>query len=255
MLTIPSLQEHPRVRHGFFTRDGGVSGGLYQSLNCGFGSGDQTAHVAENRSRAMSQLNAAPDSLVTVYQIHSDQVAVVETPWRRDQAPKADGLATRQPGVTLGILTADCVPVLFAEAEAGVIGAAHAGWRGALDGVLEAVIAAMERLGAARQGIAAGIGPCIAQESYEVGPEFPAPFLQQSAENQDLFQPAERAGHFMFDLKGYVARRLTAAGIGAVDGLACDTCADEARFFSYRRACRTGEPDYGRGLSAITLET
>ncbi|MEM7226715.1 MAG: peptidoglycan editing factor PgeF [Pseudomonadota bacterium] len=254
MLRIPSLEALPRVRHGFFTRQGGVSGGLYSSLNCGFGSGDRAEHVEENRARAMAQLAAAPNSLVTVYQIHSDQVAVVESPWARDQAPKADGLATKRPGVTLGILTADCVPVLFAEPEAGVIGGAHAGWRGALDGILEAVVTAMERLGANRQSISAGIGPCIAKASYEVGPEFPDPFLAQSAENSDFFATAERSGHFMFDLEGYVARRLSAAGIGSVEAAACDTCADEARFFSYRRACKTGETDYGRGLSAITLE-
>jgi YfiH family protein len=163
-------------------------------------------------------------------------------------------MVTRERGLALGILTADCVPVLFADAEAGVVGAAHAGWKGALTGVVEATVAAMTALGADRKRIVAGIGPAISQRSYEVGPEFPAPFLEQDARNSDFFCPAKREGHFLFDLKGYVARRLAALRVSAIQSLPCDTCAEDERFFSYRRACHRKETDYGRGLSAIYLE-
>ena len=191
---------------------------------------------------------------MTVYQVHSDRAAVADAPWEREAAPRADALVTATPGLALGILTADCVPVLFADAKARVVGAAHAGWRGALGGVLESAVEAMEGLGAERRRIVAGIGPAIAQRSYEVGPEFPAPFLEQSEENRDLFYPARRKGHFLFDLKAYAARRLALLSLAAVNSLPCDTCAEEHRFFSYRRACLRGESDYGRGLSAICLE-
>ena len=254
MLTIGPLNDLPRVRHAFFTRRGGVSGGLYDSLNCGFGSGDERQNVAENRSRAMARIDMTPERLVTVYQVHSSRVRAVEQPWRPDEAPQADAMVTRTPGVALGVLTADCAPVLLADTEGGVVGAAHAGWRGAVGGVLEAVVTAMEQLGAARERIVAGIGPCIAQRSYEVGPEFPAPLLERSADNRDFFCPAARDGHFLFDLKGYAARRLAAAGVGAVKCLPCDTCGEAERFFSYRRSCLRSEGDYGRGLSAIYLE-
>ncbi len=254
MLTIGPLNELPGIRHAFFTRQGGVSEGLYSSLNCGFGSGDAAQNVASNRHRALERIEIEAERLVTVYQVHSPDVARVETPWANGEAPRADAMVTQRPQVALGILTADCAPVLLAEPKAKVVGAAHAGWRGALDGVLEATVAAMEELGADRDRIVAGIGPAIGQRSYEVGPEFPAPFLAQSADNEDFFCPAPRASHFLFDLKGYVARRLARLGLGAVQCLPCDTCAEEQRFFSYRRACRRGEPDYGRGLSAIYLE-
>jgi hypothetical protein len=163
-------------------------------------------------------------------------------------------MVTRKPGLALGILTADCVPVLLADATAGVIGAAHAGWRGALDGILDTVVAAMVELGATPGHILAGVGPAICQRSYEVGPEFPQPFLAQNDGNKDFFCPSARDGHFMFDLKGYVARRLVGVGINSVQVLPCDTCAEDTRFFSYRRSCQRGEPDYGRGLSVICLE-
>ena len=254
MLTIGPMNDLPRIRHAFFERTGGVSVGLYTSLNCGFGSGDEADRVAENRARALDKLELEPGDLVTAYQVHSNRVAVVDTPWQRDAAPKVDAMVTRTPGLALGILTADCVPVLLADAQAGVIGAAHAGWRGALDGVLDAVVGAMVDLGADAGHIIAGIGPAIGQRSYEVGPEFPTPFLAQSEANRDFFCPASRADHFMFDLKGYVARRLIGAGAKSVQVLPCDTCAEETRFFSYRRSCQRGEPDYGRGLSAIYLE-
>jgi len=254
LLTICPLNNLPGVRHAFFGRRGGVSEGLYTSLNCGYGSGDEAARVTENRSRALNAIELEPDRLVTAYQVHSRSVAHVERPWAREDAPKGDALVTKERGVALGILTADCVPVLLADGEAGVIGAAHAGWRGALNGILEAVVGAMTDLGARRERIAAGIGPAIGHRSYEVGPEFPAPFLEQDAENHDFFRAAARPGHFMFDIKGYVARQLGAARIANVRVLPCDTCAEENRFFSYRRTCQRGESDYGRGLSAIYLE-
>ena len=254
MLTIGPLNDLPRIRHAFFERTGGVSAGVYRSLNCGFGSGDKPDRVAENRARALARLELENGSLVTAYQVHSNRVAVVESPWPREAAPQVDAMVTRSPGLALGILTADCAPVLLADATAGVIGAAHAGWRGALDGVLDAAVAAMIDLGAVAERIVAGVGPAICQRSYEVGPEFPQPFLAQSEANRNFFCPAARSGHFMFDLKGYVARRLIGTGIKRVQVLPCDTCAEDQRFFSYRRSCQRGEPDYGRGLSAIYLE-
>lgn len=254
MLTVAAIKDMRGIRHGFFTREGGVSGGLYASLNCGFGSGDDPAHVAENRARALARADMPAGSLVTAYQVHSPDVAVVEQAWRRDEAPRVDAMVTRRPGITLGVLTADCGPVLLADPEARVVGAAHAGWRGALSGVLETTVAAMERLGAERTRIAAALGPCIAQQSYEVGPEFPALFLAQDPANAGFFSPSPRPGHHMFDLAGYVAHRLAALGLGQVERVANDTCAEPDRFFSYRRATLRGEKDYGRGLSAICLE-
>jgi len=254
MLTTSALNAVPGIRHVFFGRGGGTSQGLYASLNCGFGSGDDAANVARNRARAMAQIDLDERRLVTAYQVHSNRVARVERPWAPGDAPKADALVTTCPAIALGILSADCVPVLLADPAAGVVGAAHAGWRGALSGILEAVVAAMVELGAAHKGITAGIGPAISHRSYEVGPEFPAPFLAQNPGNQDFFHASPRPGHFMFYLKGYAARRLAATGIARLQILPCDTCAEEGRFFSYRRACQRGESDYGRGLSAIYLE-
>jgi purine-nucleoside/S-methyl-5'-thioadenosine phosphorylase / adenosine deaminase len=255
MLTSDSLAALPGVRHGFFTREGGVSEGLYASLNCGLGSGDDPDCVAENRARAVARLGLPADRLATAYQVHSNRAALAETPWPADERPRVDALVTRTAGLALGILTADCVPVLFADRDAGVVAAAHAGWRGALDGILEATLAAMQRLGAGAASTLAAVGPAIEQPSYEVGPEFPAPFLAQDPANRDFFQTAPRAGHFLFDLKGYVTRRLAQAGVGRVESLAADTCAEPDRFFSYRRACLKGEPNYGRLLSAISLES
>ena len=243
------------IRHGFFGRQGGVSEGLYASLNCGFGSGDNPGLVAENRKRALATAELEPMSLVTAYQIHSSMVVVVERPWRREDAPKADAMVTRAKGVTLGILTADCAPVLFADAEARIAAAAHAGWRGALEGVLEATVEAMLALGAARERIAAAVGPCIAQESYEVGPEFRARFLAADIGNDRWFRASEaRPGHFQFDLPGYVAARVAKAGLGEVATTGGDSCAEPRRFFSYRRATLEGGTDYGRNLSIIALE-
>ena len=254
MLTSASLAALSGVRHGFFTREGGVSAGLYASLNCGLGSGDDLDRVAENRNRALARLGLPADQLATAYQVHSNRAALAETPWPADQRPRVDALVTRTAGLALGILTADCAPVLFADREAGVVAAAHAGWRGALDGVLEATLAAMQRLGARAASTLVAVGPAIEQASYEVGPEFPAPFLDQDPANHEFFAAAPRAGHFLFDLKGYVARRLSRAGVGQVESLAADTCADDAHFFSYRRACLKGERAYGRLLSAVALE-
>ena len=254
MLTTGPLNDLAAVRHGFFCRTGGISEGLFSSLNCGYGSGDEAAKVTENRRRAMAMLDLEGGRLVTAYQVHSPDVVEVKEPWAREDAPRADAMVTRERGVALGILTADCVPVLLADAQAGVVGAAHAGWKGALTGVVERTVAAMGALGAEPKRLVAGIGPAIAQRSYEVGPEFPAPFLEQDTRNADFFCPAQREGHFHFDLKGYVARRLAVAGVGTIQTLPCDTCAEDSRFFSYRRACHRREPDYGRGLSAIYLE-
>ncbi|HYD67865.1 peptidoglycan editing factor PgeF [Azospirillum sp.] len=254
MITLGALNEIGDIRHAFFTRTGGVSQGIYGSLNCGLGSGDAPSAVVENRARAMARLDLEADRLTTCYQVHSPTCVVVEKPWTPDKAPQADAMATREPGIALGILTADCAPVLFADSKARVIGAAHAGWKGAKGGVLEATVDRMVELGAKRERIVAAIGPCIAQRSYEVGPEFPAPFLEESAENRDFFAPARKEGHFLFDLGGYVAQRLALYGVEMVQRCPNDTVAEEDRFFSYRRACLRGEKDYGRGLSAIVLQ-
>lgn len=252
MITFETL-DLPGIAHGFFTREGGVSEGLYASLNCGFGSGDEPDRVAENRARAMRRLEIAPPSLVTCYQVHSATVVEVEAPWRREEAPRADALVTTRRGLALGVLTADCAPVLFADAEAGVIGAAHAGWRGAIGGVCEATLAAMAKHGARPERIVAAIGPAIGQPSYEVGPEFPAPFLAESPRNADFFVPSQREGRFLFDLGGYLDRKLRSLGVAAVARSQDDTAADERRFFSWRRTSLRGEKNYGRGLSAIAL--
>lgn len=254
MITVDALETCSGLRHGFFTRAGGVSDGIYGSLNCGLGSGDRREAVIENRRRAAAAFDRPAEDLVTLHQVHGAEAVHVTTPWVPGAGPRADAMVTDRAGIVLGILTADCAPVLFADDRAGVIGAAHAGWRGARDGVVAATVAAMERLGARRDRIAAAVGPCIGRLSYEVGPEFPASFVAQDAANAAFFRPAPRAGHFLFDLPGYLARRLAGLGLAAVAVSDDDTCADPDRFFSYRRSCRRGEPDYGRGLSAIVLE-
>jgi hypothetical protein len=253
MITLDLLNRNPGIRHAFFTRQGGLSGGFFESLNCGFGSGDAAETVARNRAIAMERLGLSPDRLVTCYQVHSTTVVTVENPWPRDAAPRADGLVTRGSGIALGILAADCAPILFADAVANVIGAAHGGWRGALGGIVETTLDRMEALGAERARIRAGIGPCIAQRSYEVGPEFPKPFLSDDPASAAYFAPAVQTGRFMFDLPGYIERRLARAGVAVVERAAHDTVAEHTHFFSYRRACLRGEPVYGRALSAIAL--
>lgn len=241
------------IAHAFFTRQGGVSKDLYATLNTGAGSGDERANVIENRARCAGHLRLDRDRLVSVHQIHSATVHVVTEPWAIGQGPQGDAMVTNEPGLALGVLAADCTPVLFADRANAVIGAAHAGWKGALGGVLEATLDAMERLGAARTGIIGAIGPTISKDAYEVGPEFEKRFLAQDAASASFFTPSARAGHFMFDLPGYVELRLKRAGVRTVDRLALCTYGDEARFFSYRRTTHRGESDYGRNLSAITL--
>jgi polyphenol oxidase len=253
MLNDPELDRIAHIRHGFFTRAGGASSGIYNSLNCGFGSDDEGDAVTINRERSMARLGIGADALITVYQVHGADVHVVGEGDAQDAPIRADAMVTRTKGVALGILTADCAPVLFADRDNHVIGAAHAGWRGAQSGVVEATISAMEALGADRASMVAAVGPCIGGVSYEVGPEFPAPFLAENPDHDRFFGPSTRAGHFMFDLEAYVSHRLAQAGLAAVKALGCDTCADEERFFSYRRATHRGEPDYGRLLSAITI--
>ncbi|MFO1162857.1 MAG: peptidoglycan editing factor PgeF [Reyranellaceae bacterium] len=253
MIQAKALAELDGVQHQFFTRHGGVSSGLYSSLNCGYGSADPPDNVRENRRRVAARFDRAEPDLLTLHQIHSTEVlTVADRRWTSPGAPKADGLVTDRPGVVLGVLAADCAPVLLADTGAQVIGAAHAGWRGALTGVVEATIVAMERLGARRDRLAVAIGPCIGRESYEVGPEFPGPFLAQDRANAAFFQPAPRAGHFLFDLAGYLVHRLGLAGVAAT-ATGHDTLADKEDFFSYRRNTLQGVRDYGRGLSAIAL--
>jgi YfiH family protein len=243
----------PRIRHGFFTRDGGVSSGVYATLNGGVGSDDVPANVIENRARMAAALGVAADRLLTAYQIHSPNVVVAEAPWSPEQRPRADAIVTRKPGLAIAVSTADCGPVLFADARARVIGAAHAGWRGALAGVIEASIAAMERIGAARTRIVAALGPMIQQPNYEVGSDVTNGFLAEDRGNARFFAPSARDGHSLFDLAGFIAERLQRAGIAEVEDLGLCTYADPARFFSYRRATHRVEADYGRHVNGIAL--
>ena len=236
------------VPHGFLGRRGGVSVGTIAGLNVGHGAEDDSEAVAENRRRAVAAVLPRA-RLATVYQVHSPDAVEVREPWPHEARPRADAMVSDRPGLLLGVVTADCAPVLLADREAGVIGAAHAGWRGAHGGVLENVVAAMERLGAARPRIAAAVGPAIAQPSYEVDTRFREAF---AADDGRFFAPG-REGHWQFDLEGYATSRLHAAGVGTVDRLGLDTYADEARFFSYRRATHRGEPTYGRQFSLIGL--
>ena len=253
MLQAASLSKLARIRHGFFTRTGGVSQGVYESLNGGVGSNDATGNVTENRARMATALGVAPERLLTPYQIHSPDVIVARTPWTHARRPRADALVTRERGLAIGVSTADCGPLLFADSEAGVIGAAHAGWRGAFGGVIEATIAAMEKLGAARARMTAALGPTIRQPNYEIGPELVARFVEADAANARFFTPSPRAGHAMFDLAGYIAARIARAGIANFEDLESCNYAEPARFFSYRRATHRGEPDYGRHINAIAL--
>lgn len=254
LITLDPLNGLPGIRHGFFTRRGGVSEGIFASLNCGLGSGDDRGRVAENRARAARAFGLPADRLVTVYQIHSPDVVAVTQPWTAENSPRADALVTDRPGIMLGVLAADCAPVLLADPQAKVIGAAHAGWRGAHAGVVDSAVAAMERLGAERRNIVAAVGPCIAQASYEVSDDFLAPFLQQDPANARFFAPGRREGKKQFDLPGYLAQRISRLGLKSVAVSGRDTQAEEEDFFSYRRTTLRGERDYGRLLSAIALE-
>lgn len=237
--------------HGFLGREGGVSTGIHAGLNVGLGSDDDRDAVIENRRRAVAAVLPGA-ALVTLHQVHSAEAVAVTAPFADDGRPRADALATDRPGLLLGILTADCVPVLLADRQAGVVGAAHAGWKGAVGGVIEAAVACMEGLGAVRGRIAAAVGPCIGQASYEVDEGFLHRFVDQAAANARFFV-AGRAGHHRFDIEAYVVHRLDEAGVGEVAVLGPDTCADERRFFSYRRATLRGEPGYGRQISLIGL--
>lgn len=253
MITASLINSLSGVRHGFFTRRGGVSDGLYGSLNCGFGSGDPAENVAQNRALAMGFINQPADALVTARQVHSAKAIAVSKPWTRDDAPEADALVTDVRGIALGILTADCTPVLLIDPKAKVIGAAHAGWRGVRTGVLEAAVEAMVGLGAKSERIVAAMGPCIRMGSYEVGPEFRETFVADNPANTSFFAPARRDGYFLFDLPTYVFRRLDAIGIKDVQLLQIDNFRSPDRFFSHRRATLAGEKACGRNLSAIVL--
>jgi YfiH family protein len=237
--------------HGFLGRRGGVSTGDLAGLNVGYGSSDDRSAIDENRRRAVEALLPGAE-LATVHQVHSAEVVYAERPWPQGERPHADAMVTDRPGLLLAILTADCAPVLFADAEAGVIGAAHAGWRGALAGVTKATITAMEQLGARRERLVAAVGPCIGQSSYEVDPAFRERFLAEAAGNDRFFSDGP-AGKPQFDLTGYLVHRLLAAGVPEVEALRLDTYADPGRFYSYRRSTHRGEADYGRQLSAIAL--
>ena len=255
-LTSKLLAGQRAVRHGFFTRQGGVSSGIYASLNCGPASGDDAAHVAENRSRVMHALGFpanALDGMNTLAQVHSAEVVALGEALPAGQRTSADALVTATPGLAIGVLAADCVPVLFADTAGRAVAAAHAGWKGALAGILEATLASMAALGAPAADIVACVGPCIQQQSYEVGDELRRHFLEADSSYGRYFRDSERAGHFMFDLSEYVTHRVQAAGVADVERLDVDTYTGEQEFFSYRRATHRREPDYGRQVSVIAL--
>lgn len=244
----------PRIRHGFFTREGGVSEGIYAGLNCGPGSGDNTAHIQENRARVSAYFGQEPAQLVTLYQAHTNEAVIVHAPFD-GIPPQADALVTATPGLVLGILTADCGPLLLADTQAGVIGAAHAGWKGAFSGIIEATVKAMLSLGARKDHIVSALGPCIAQRSYEVGPEFVARFeAEHGLEAHRFFSPSVIGDKALFDLKQYIRFRLQHLVSHTLNIIDCDTCTDSERFYSYRRATLKGEPSYGRLISCIMLE-
>lgn len=252
-LEAAALARSPGIVHGFFTRRGGVSKGIYASLNCGPGSDDLSENVRANRAAAMAVFGLQGADLVTLHQAHGREVLTLNNPLAVNARKAADGAVTNRPGLVLGVLTADCAPVLLADAEAGVIGAVHAGWRGALSGVIEATLQAMTGLGAQVERINAAIGPCISMASYEVDEGFALPFLDLNQRNARFFAPGARAGKLTFDLGGFVAQSLEQARVGRIERLEADTLADATRFFSYRRSLRAGETDYGRQLSAIAL--
>ncbi len=254
MLQSESLLKLNGLRHGFFTRQGGISQGIYESLNCGLGSGDESATIHTNRSLAMHRLGAQPDCLLTPHQTHSTTVLTITHAQSHDTFPRADALVTNQPGLAIGIVTADCAPVIFADDHVPVIGIAHAGWRGALGGIIESTIQALCRLEAKTDRIHAAIGPCIGQKSYEVSAEFSLNFLDQDPKNQEWFIAVPSSDRLLFDLGGYITRRLEQAGLEHQHRLIDDTFDQEKRFFSYRRCCRNNESDYGRMLSAVMID-
>jgi len=248
-----AFERSQRIRHGFFTRAGGVSEGLYAGLNCGPGSADMPANVAENRARVARHLGGSHPDVATLYQIHSGDAVAIDAPIAADQRPKADGVVTRTPGLVIGVLTADCAPVLFADPDAGVVGAAHAGWRGAVGGVLEATVKEMEKLGARRNRIIAAIGPAINQVSYEVGPDFEEALAKSCANNVIFLSRKNAHEKAHFDLPGFVEMRLKESGIAEVERQSACTYANESLFFSYRRSQHRSEGDYGRQISAIVV--
>ena len=253
MIEADLLKSASGIRHGFFTREGGVSGGIYASRNCGLGSDDVRAAVLENRARTAADLGVPSDRLITPRQAHTDRCIATAEPWPADAPPEADAIVTATPGLAVGVLAADCAPVLFADAAARVVGAAHAGWRGALGGILDATVTEMERLGAARENIRAVVGPTISAEVYEVGEEFRAAFLAQAPENDALFHTPHGGTRPHFDLPGYVGERLRGCGLRKIDNLGLCTNRNESLFFSYRRAQKRHDPDYGRQISAIVI--
>jgi hypothetical protein len=253
LIRSPDFAALGHVSHAFFTREGGVSTGLYASLNGGFGSGDERAAVLENRARMAAEIGVTPDSMVSVHQVHSPDVVHVTAPFDGER-PKADAMVTTTPGLALAVLTADCGPILFADAEARVIGAAHSGWKGSFTGIGEAVLGAMERLGAKRERVTAVLGPTIGPNAYEVGPEFVTRFLDADKGHARFFRPSERDGHAMFDLPAFIGAGLIGAGVGRFIDLALCTYADPARFYSYRMTTHRKEADYGRLVSAIALK-
>ncbi len=250
-LLSPRLAARPGIRHAFFTRQGGVSGGLYDSLNVGRGSGDEPGAVEENRRRVTAWFEAEPAALRTVYQTHSAIAQVADTPWSKP--PEGDAVITATPGLVCGALSADCAPILIADAEARVVGSVHAGWRGAIGGVVASAVAAMEGLGARRERMVAAVGPCIGPESYEVGQDFLDRFVADAPANERFFRPGASDDKRLFDLPAYVLQRLADAGVDDAEWIGSDTCAEESMFFSNRRAVLRGEPDYGRLMSAIML--
>lgn len=252
-LTADALDAVNGLRHGFFTRDGGVSEGLYTSLNCGFGSRDDRAAVAENRSRVSAYLGATHSQVLTPYQVHSAKAVVVDRVIAPEDMPQADALVTSVPGLAIGILTADCTPVLFADPQSRVVAAAHAGWRGAVGGILEATLAKMEEIGAQRDRIIVGVGPCIHQKNYEVGDDFEANLISVNADNHQFFQRFPDEPRPYFDLPGYVASMLYTHGVGNVSVVPACTYENESKFFSFRRTTHRDEPDYGRQISAILV--
>ncbi len=248
----PDLAALEGIRHAFFTRQGGVSGGIYASLNGGVGSADDREAVRENRARMAARLGVRADAFLSLHQVHSPDCLIVREPWTGDR-PKADAMATDRPGLGLAVASADCGPILFADAAARVVGAAHAGWKGAFTGVVAGTVDAMERLGARRERIVAVLGPTIGPTAYEVGPEFVARIVAEDDGHARFFAPSERAGHAYFDLPAFIGLRARQAGIGRFVDLALCTYSDETRFYSYRRSVHRGEPDYGRLLAGIAL--
>ena len=255
-LQTTGLAKLPGIRHGFFTRRGGVSAGVYASLNCGQGSGDTRTNVAENRARVAARLGTAPERLLTVMQVHGTTAATVTGPWSDpvQGRPDADALVTATPGLAIAALTADCAPVLFADPVARVVAAAHAGWKGALGGILESTVVAMETLGARRDRILTAIGPTIGPAAYEVGDEFAAAFLNRVAGSAKYFHRAHPEARWHFDLPAFIASRLQAANVGSIEDIGRCTYSGESDFYSYRRMGHRGEADYGRQISAIVLE-